>query len=258
MRALRPDSTATMFDKSPPNRSIVRTMEILAAIHIMDLFFHLQVFIGAVIQEYDVWVYLILFAIVFCETGLVVAPFLPGDSLLFVSGYFAAIGKLELAMLLPILCMAPVCGDTVNYWIGRIFGPRVFQKENVRFLNKEHLNRAHAFYERHGGKAVAIGRFLPIIRTFVPFVAGIGKMSYPRFLCFSVIGTAAWINVCVLAGFFFGGYPFVQKHFELVVAAIIVISFLPAVTAHLRTRSSRPRPAAGDNPGRQAGDAHAD
>jgi len=231
----------------------------LAAIHILDLFTNLKEFVGQVIQEYDVWVYLILFAIVFCETGFVVTPFLPGDSLLFISGYFAAIGKLDLAMLIPILCLAPICGDSVNYWIGRFVGPKVFHKENVRFLNKEHLNRAHAFYERHGGKAVAIGRFLPIIRTFVPFVAGIGKMSYARFLCFSVIGTLAWINACVLAGFFFGGHPFVQKHFELVVAAIIVISLLPAVVAHLRQRSSRLRPAsAGDNPGRQSGDTHAD
>jgi membrane-associated protein len=234
-------------------------MEILAAIHILDLFTNLRGFVEQVILEYHSWVYLILFVIVFCETGFVVAPFLPGDSLLFVSGYFAAVGKLDLNVLIPLLCMAPITGDSVNYWIGRFVGPKVFHKENVRFLNKEHLNRAHAFYERHGGKAVAIGRFLPIIRTFVPFVAGIGKMSYARFLSFSIVGTLAWINVCVLAGFFFGGRPFIQKHFEMVVAAIIVISLMPAAIAHRRARSSRPRPAAsGGNPGPQSGGSHAD
>lgn len=210
----------------------------LAAINILDLFVNLQQFVGQVIQEYHTWVYLILFAIICCETGLVVMPFLPGDSLLFISGYFAAKGDLNLALLLPILCGAPILGDSINYWIGRFIGPKVFHKEQVRFLNREHLERAHKFYERHGGKAVAIGRFLPIIRTFVPFVAGIGKMHYPRFLAFSVTGTLAWIHVCVLAGYFFGGLPFIQKHFEMVIVAIIAISLLPAFIGFLRTRRS--------------------
>ncbi|MGA2265308.1 MAG: VTT domain-containing protein [Phycisphaerae bacterium] len=214
-------------------------MEVLLTIHVLDLFTNLKEFVGQVIQEYHSWVYLILFVIIFCETGFVVTPFLPGDSLLFVGGCFAASGQLHLSTLIPILCLAPLGGDSTNYWIGRFVGPKVFSKEHVRFLNKEYLNRAHAFYERHGGKAVAIGRFLPIIRTFVPFVAGIGKMNYPRFLAFSVIGTVAWIDLCVLAGYFFGGHPFVQKHFELVVVAIIVISLLPAIITFLRQKFGR-------------------
>jgi len=216
-------------------------MELLAAVNIWDLFTNLKGFVEQIIQDYHSWVYLILFVIICCETGLVVMPILPGDSLLFISGFFAADGKLNLAMLLPILCMAPICGDSANYWIGRAVGPRVFRKERVRFLNKRHLDRAHAFYERHGGKAVAIGRFLPIIRTFVPFVAGVGRMRYLRFVCFSVIGTLAWINICVLAGFFFGGHPFIQKHFEMVVAAIIVISLMPAAIGYIQTRRSSGR-----------------
>jgi membrane-associated protein len=216
-------------------------VDTLAAVNILDLFTNLKGFVGQAIADYHAWVYLILFAIIFCETGLVVAPFLPGDSLLFISGYFCATGELDLVHLLGILCLAPICGDSLNYWIGRYVGPRVFRKEHVRFLNRQHLDRAHAFYQRHGGKAVAIGRFLPIIRTFVPFVAGIGRMRYARFLAFSVAGTAAWINLCALAGYFFGGRPFVQKHFELVVAAIIVISLLPAFSAYIRQRLDQRR-----------------
>lgn len=211
-------------------------MELLAAINMWDLIFNLKQFVESAIRDYHSWVYLILFCVIFCETGFVVTPFLPGDSLLFISGYFASTHSLDLHWLLPVLVAAPILGDSVNYWIGRYVGPKIFHKENVRFLNREHLARAHAFYEKHGGKAVAIGRFLPIIRTFVPFVAGIGKMPYGRFLGFSVVGTLAWIHVCVLAGFYFGGYEFVQKRFEVVVIAIIVISLIPAAAGYLKAR----------------------
>ncbi len=216
-------------------------MELIANLNIWDLLFNLKHFVEQAIATYHNYVYAILFVIVFMETGFVVTPFLPGDSLLFISGYFASVPDpgVHLAVLLPVLCMAPILGDSTNYWIGRFVGPKVFHKEKVRFLNKEHLNRAHAFYEKHGGKAVAIGRFLPIIRTFVPFVAGIGKMPYGRFLAFSVLGTLAWIHVCILAGYKFGGIPFVQKHFELVVIAIIVISLIPAFVTFLRSRGTK-------------------
>lgn len=215
-------------------------MDLLGAVNIWDLFTNLQGFMAQLIHDYHSWVYLILFVILFMETGLVVTPFLPGDSLLFVSGYFAATGQLALGELIPILCLGPICGDSLNYWIGRYVGPKVFRKEHVRLLNRRHLDRTHAFYQRHGGKAIAIGRFLPIIRTFVPFVAGIGNMHYGRFISFSAVGTVAWINVCVLAGYFFGGRPFVQKHFELVIVAIILISLLPAAAGFLRHRLAKP------------------
>ncbi len=213
----------------------------LLAVNIWDMFRDLPKFLGDLIATYHAWVYLILFVIIFCETGLVVAPILPGDSLLFVSGFFAsqmiAGGSehvLRIEWLLPILCMAPILGDSTNYWIGRFIGPKIFHKEKVRFLNRRHLDKAHEFYQRHGGKAVAIGRFLPIIRTFVPFVAGIGKMAYGRFLAFSVIGTLAWINLCVFAGYYFGGREFVRNHFETVIIAIIVISLIPAAVTFIR------------------------
>lgn len=212
-------------------------MESLLAVNLWDIF-HPREFLNQVITEYHTWVYLVLFLILFCETGLVVMPFLPGDSLLFISGYFVSQGSMDMHILLPVLCLAPICGDSVNYWVGRFVGPKIFHKDKVRFLNKEHLDRAHKFYEKHGGKAVAIGRFLPIIRTFVPFVAGIGKMNYAKFLMFSVAGTLAWIHICVLAGYFFGGRPFIQKHFEMVVIAIVVISLLPAAIAFIRARQA--------------------
>jgi len=219
-------------------------MEHVLALNILDLFVNLQQFLREAIAEYHSWVYLILFLILFCETGLVITPVLPGDSLLFMAGAFAAEtangpGPLELRLLLGILILGPILGDSTNYWLGRYLGPKVWHKENVRFLNRDYLDRAHQFYEKHGGKAVVIGRFLPIIRTFVPFVAGVGKMPYVRFLVFSVLGTVAWISICVLAGYKFGQSEFVQKHFELVIIAIVVISMLPAVIGYLRHRPKR-------------------
>lgn len=224
-------------------------MDIIASINILDLFVNLKGFLSNIITEYHSWVYLILFLIVFCETGLVVTPFLPGDSLLFAAGTFAVVGAggtspLELKLLLPILYLAPICGDSVNYWMGRYVGPKIFHKEKVRFLNREHLDKAHAFYDKHGGKAVAIGRFLPIIRTFVPFVAGIGKMPYGRFVKFSVAGTLAWITACIMAGYLLGKVEFVNKHFEMVVIFIIIVTLLPAVITFVRGKlASRKAPA---------------
>lgn len=219
-------------------------MEFIAGIDIMLMFKDIRKFLEVVIQTYDVWVYAILFVIIFCETGFVITPFLPGDSMLFAAGAvaasFAANGQssLDIKVLIPLLCLAPILGDSTNYWIGRFIGPKIFHKEKVRFLNKEYLHKAHEFYQRHGGKSVAIGRFLPIIRTFVPFVAGIGTMPYLRFVFFSVIGTLAWINTCVLAGFFMGNIEFVKKRFELVVILIIIVSLIPALVGYLKARVS--------------------
>ena len=190
----------------------------------IDVFLHLDVHLGQVIADYGTLTYLILFAIIFCETGLVVMPFLPGDSLLFAAGAFAALGSLELPMLLGILYLAPILGDSTNYWVGRFVGPKV---QNSRWVKREYIDKTHAFYEKHGGKTIVIARFMPIFRTFAPFVAGIGKMNYARFLLFSVGGTLLWITSCVMAGYFFGNIPFVKKNFSIVIFAIIGISVLP-------------------------------
>jgi membrane-associated protein len=199
----------------------------------IDIFLHLDKYLGNVIQDYGTLTYAILFLVIFCETGLVVTPFLPGDSLLFAAGAFAALGSLELTVLLPVLYAAPICGDSSNYWIGRFIGPKVFQ-QNSRWLKREYLDKTHAFYEKHGGVTVIIARFMPIFRTFAPFVAGIGAMNYPRFLTFSIGGTILWISLCVIAGYFFGNIPFVKQNFSLVIIAIIVISVLPMVVEYVR------------------------
>jgi len=171
---------------------------------VFDIFMHLDKHLGAVIQAYGTWTYLILFLIIFCETGLVVTPILPGDSLLFAAGAFAAIGALEVMWLFILLSIAAIAGDTVNYGIGSFMGPKVFHKENVRFLNREYLDRTHQFYERHGGKTIIIARFMPIIRTFAPFVAGLGKMTYVRFISYNVVGGIVWIAVFIFGGYYFG------------------------------------------------------
>ncbi len=173
------------------------------------------------------------FVVIFCETGLVVTPFLPGDSLLFAAGTFAALGSLNLSTLLLILYLAPVLGDSTNYWIGRFLGPKVFQRES-RFLKREYLDKTAAFYEKHGGKTIVIARFMPIFRTFAPFVAGIGKMHYPRFLLFSVGGTLLWISLFVLAGYFFGNIPFVKQNFTVAIMAIIALSLVPMIVEYWR------------------------
>jgi membrane-associated protein len=200
----------------------------------IDFFIHLDRHLAEMIQNFGGWTYFIIFMIIFCETGLVVTPILPGDSLLFGLGTFAAIGALEIEWLLILLSIAAVAGNIVNYAIGYYVGPKIFQKENVRFLNKAYLDRTHQFYEKHGGKTIVIARFLPIIRTFAPFVAGIGKMTYSRFFLYNVLGSISWVAIFVLGGYYFGNLPVVKNNFTLVVFAIIIISMLPVVIEYFR------------------------
>ncbi|MBZ5640939.1 MAG: DedA family protein [Acidobacteriia bacterium] len=209
-------------------------MDFLA--RLVDFVLHIDVHLDQIVRSYGAWTHLILFAIVFCETGLVVTPILPGDSLLFAVGAFSARGSLDLMAALAVLSLAAIAGDTVNYWIGHFAGPRVFHRTDVRFLNPKHLERTHAFYEKYGGKTIILARFVPIIRTFAPFVAGIGAMSYGRFLLYNVVGGIAWILLFVLGGYFFGNIPVVRRNFTLVIMAIIVISIVPAVIEFVRQR----------------------
>ncbi|MCX6582063.1 MAG: DedA family protein [Candidatus Aminicenantes bacterium] len=209
-----------------------------------DFILHLDKYINILIQDFGMWTYLILFLIIFCETGLVVAPFLPGDSLLFAAGAFAARGSLDVIWLFIILSAAAVLGDTVNYWIGHFIGPKVFQEEKVRFLKKEYLDRTHQFYEKYGGETIIIARFIPIIRTFAPFVAGVGKMTYWKFISYNIIGGIGWVAIFIFGGYFFGNIPFVKQHFTIIIAAIIIISILPGVIEFLRIRRENKKKAA--------------
>ncbi len=222
-------------------------MDILLTL--LDILIHLDQHLKTVIETFGVWTYVIMFLVIFCETGLVITPILPGDSLLFGLGALAAIGALDIAWMLPLLCAAAILGDTVNYAIGNSIGPRIFAQEHIRFLKKEHLVRTHEFYERHGGKTIIIARFVPVIRTFAPFVAGIGSMTYPRFLSFNVIGGIAWVTLFLLGGYFFGNLPFVQRNFTLIVIVIIILSVLPGVFEYVRQR----RGALTGGGGREAG-----
>jgi membrane-associated protein len=204
--------------------------------YLTDFILHLDRHLAALIQDYGLWTYLILFLIIFCETGLVVTPILPGDSLLFAVGTFAASGALDLGVILLLLSAAAIAGDTVNYAIGARVGPRIFHQEGVRFLNREYLDRTHRFYEQHGAKTIVIARFVPIIRTFAPFVAGLGRMSYARFITYNVVGGVGWIVCLVLGGYAFGNIPVVRQNFSLVIVAIIVLSLLPGLIEVLRQR----------------------
>lgn len=210
-----------------------------AIIGLTDFFLHLDKYLGAVIQNYGIFTYVLLFIIIFCETGLVVAPILPGDSLLFAAGAFAAIGVLNPFWLFGTLTAAAILGDTANYWIGRSIGPRIFAKENVRFLNKKHLEKAHQFYEKYGGKTIILSRFLPIIRTFAPFVAGIGKMNYFRFISYNVFGGILWPTTFIFGGYFFGNIAFVKNNFSLIIFAIMFISILPIIVDFFLHRKAR-------------------
>lgn len=201
----------------------------------VDLVLHLDHHLVGLIQSYGGWTYLILFAIVFLETGIVITPFLPGDSLLFAAGALAATGALDPWVLFVSLTIAAVLGDTLNYSIGRYMGPRVF-RENVRFLNRKHLERTHRFYEKHGGKMIFLARFAPIVRTFAPFVAGVGTMSYGRFWAYNLAGGVVWVGGFVGAGYWFGNLPVVKEHFSLVLIGIIVLSVLPLVVELIRAR----------------------
>lgn len=205
---------------------------------LLNFFLHIDDYLTVIISTYGVWTYLILFLVIFLETGLVVTPFLPGDSLLFAAGTFAALGALNIVWLIVLLSAAAILGDTVNYWIGHFIGPRAFSG-NVPLLKKEHLDRTHAFYEKYGGKTIILARFIPIIRTFAPFVAGIGAMTYSHFIVYNVVGGVLWVSLFTLAGYFFGTLPIVQQNFELVVIVIIGISVTPMLVEFLRSRLNR-------------------
>ena len=209
-------------------------MELLQTL--FDIFLHLDKHLGAVINEYGLLTYLILFGIIFCETGLVFTPFLPGDSLLFAAGALAGAGSLNVGALFGLLAAAAIIGDNSNYAIGRYFGKRVLLAENTRWLKKQHIERTHGFFERYGTKAIIMARFVPIIRTFTPFVAGLGRMTYRRFLPYDIAGGMLWVGTCVFAGYFFGGRQVVKENFSLVILVIIVISVMPAVVSYLSAR----------------------
>ena len=207
-------------------------MEIL--VKVIKMFLHLDKHLNIVIQNYGVWTYLIIFLIVFCETGLVITPLLPGDSLLFAAGSFAGMGMLDVRLLFLILSVAAILGDSVNYYIGRYMGPKVFQKGNSRIFKKEYLDKTHKFYEKYGGKTIILARFIPIVRTFAPFVAGVGNMSYGRFAVYNITGGIAWVGLFVFGGYYFGGLPIVRQNFSIVILAIIFISILPGMVEYIR------------------------
>ena len=209
-------------------------MELLTSL--LDLFLHLDKHLAEIMAEYGAWTYAILFLVIYMETGFVVTPFLPGDSLLFAAGSFAAIGSFNPLFLYFMLCCASIAGDSTNYWIGHFIGPKILARENSRILKKRYLDRTHKFYEKYGGKTVIIARFVPIVRTFAPFLAGVGAMNYPRFIIFCVIGALLWVGGFVWAGYFFGNLPFVKNNFSIVILAIILISVLPGVVEYFRHR----------------------
>lgn len=209
--------------------------------HFIDLFLHLDKHLGELVKEYGTWTYLVLFVIVFCETGLVVTPILPGDSLLFAAGAIAALGSLNPHLLVVLLTIAAVLGDAVNYQIGRYIGPAVFKKEDSRFFKRAHLEKTHAFYERYGGKTIIIARFVPIVRTFAPFIAGVGQMSYKQFALYNVIGAVLWVVIGVYAGYLFGQMEIVKENFSLIIIAIVFISLLPAAFEYWRARREKKR-----------------
>ena len=209
-------------------------MEFIAGF--VEIVLHLDKHLNVLVVNYGIFTYAFLFLIIFMETGFVVTPFLPGDSLLFATGAIASAGSLSLPLLLTLLSIAAILGDTVNYWVGRKIGPAVFRKETGFFLNKKHLERTHRFYEKYGGKTIIIARFIPIIRTFAPFVAGIGNMSYPKFLSYNVIGGLVWINLFTIAGYYFGNVPVVKHNFSLVILVIILLSVLPIVIEIVRKK----------------------
>jgi membrane-associated protein len=204
-----------------------------------DLFVHLDQHLAAVLQEYGAWAYLILFVIIFSETGFVVTPFLPGDSLLFVAGALAAAGGMDVHLLALLLLVAAVLGNTVNYSVGRFIGPRVFHWEGSRLFNRKALDRAHAFYERHGGKTIVITRFVPILRTFAPFVAGIARMTYLHFLAYNLVGALAWVLSLLYAGYWFGNVPLVKQNLSVVILGVIALSLMPLVFEYCRYLLSR-------------------
>jgi membrane-associated protein len=222
-------------------------MELLSTL--IDLFLHLDEHLSLVITRYGGWTYLLLFLVIFIETGLVVTPFLPGDSLLFAAGTFAALGALDVGVVWVLVFAAAVAGDTANYWIGHSIGPRVFETQS-RWLKREYLERTHRFYERHGGKTIFLARFIPIIRTFAPFVAGVGEMSYGRFIVYNLLGGLVWTAGFVFLGYFFGNIPVVKDNFSFVVVAIILISVVPLAAEFVSSRRRRRSAASEPDPSR--------
>ena len=212
-------------------------MELIA--QFFDIVLHLDRHLTLLIQNYGAWVYLLLFLIIFCETGLVVTPFLPGDSLLFVAGTMSATGALDVHGLFALLVVAAFSGDNTNYWIGRYAGPRVFKREHSRLLNPAHIHRTQRFYEKHGGKTVILARFLPILRTFAPFVAGIGRMRYARFMFYSFSGSVFWIGSFVYGGYYFGNIPLVKNNLTAFILGIVVVSILPGIVGYVRQKLGR-------------------
>ncbi len=209
-------------------------MELLALF--VDIVLNLDTHLLALTQEYGMWVYAILFLIIFAETGLVVTPFLPGDSLLFVAGALCGLGVLEIELLAPLLIVASFTGDNTNYWVGRLVGTRLIKRVNAGFLRREYLDRTHAFYQKHGGKTIIFARFLPIVRTYAPFVAGIGRMDYRLFVSFSALGSVAWITFFTVGGYFLGNIPVIRDNLTLMIVAIVFISILPALIKFIQHR----------------------
>lgn len=211
-------------------------MELIATF--WDIVVHLDRHLAALLAQYGTWIYAILFLIIFCETGLVVTPFLPGDSLLFVAGALAATGGMDIAVLCAVLLAAAVIGDNTNYWIGHHIGPKVFRWEQSRFFNRAAFDKTHAFYEKHGGKTIVIARFMPLARTFAPFVAGVARMTYPRFLVIDFLGGCLWIFSLTLAGYWFGNIPLIKNNLSLVIFTIVALSLMPPLIGYLRHRSA--------------------
>lgn len=200
----------------------------------MDLILHLDVYLSQIVSTYGVLTYGILFLIVFAETGLVLTPFLPGDSLLFAAGAIASLGSLNIWLIVLLLLAAAILGDTVNYWVGHFFGRKIVDNPNIRFINQEHIDKTEQFYKKYGGKTIILARFVPIIRTFAPFVAGVGTMNYKKFIVYNVIGGMAWVMLLTFAGYFFGNIPVIQKNFHYVIFAIIVLSIVPMVYEYIQ------------------------
>ena len=211
-------------------------MKVEFVTHVIDLFMHLDVHLISIIQNYGAWTYLIVFIVIFGETGLVVTPFLPGDSLLFVLGTLAASGSLEVGWLAVLLSLAAILGNTVNYWIGHLLAPKVFNKEKIPFLKREYLERTERFYEKYGNKTIIITRFIPIVRTFAPFMAGVGNMRYGQFALYNAVGGLLWVNGFIFAGYFFGNLPLVKDNLTVVIYMIIFISILPGIIEYLKHR----------------------
>ena len=205
---------------------------------LIDIFLHLDTHLSLYMNEYGIYIYLILFIIVFCETGLVILPFLPGDSLIFATGALAAIGSIKLLPIYLIFCIAAIVGDTVNYSIGHFLREKVSARENIRFLKKEYLDQTTAYFERHGSATIILARFVPIIRTFAPFIAGVGSMPYRKFISFNAIGGILWVTIALFAGYFFGNIPLIKDNFSIVVLGIVVISVLPLVFTFIKSKMS--------------------